>query len=783
MTRMMAPWICTFVLAFAAYMALGVQRLPGGDSGELLAEACLGGVAHPPGYPLLLLVLRLTKQLGTIFAPGVPFVVLANGLNAAFAAAAAACVSHSVWLIADRQAPIAAVFAGLLFASSELTIEYAVGLEVFALNNVLVGALHISFVRHFVEPPSVANLVAGAFLCGLGLTNQHTIILYEVPMILWVLFTSRPSVAMLARLAAAFLLGLAPYTSTLLAAQAPRPGSWGDTSTIGGLLHHILRREYGTFKLSPQTASTETVGERMSFYLADAIQEIGPLGVWLAALGLLALLTVGLHRVAPHTKARPPTSISRWLGLAQLSCWAFYLGVFNSLANLPLASPLPREVTRRFFLQPHLLLAVWSGVGVAALELLAGRGRVAGDVSVVGRSLSLTVAVAVLARRHLWAALDPALESLDLIRAFGEHLLDGLPVNAVLLSYTDIQWNSVRYLQVCESQRSDVQHLNLQVMAFPWFRRQHALYPGISFPALRPDVSSDRLSTGYAAYLSEFIQANSPRDAPMFLDLHALDDATIRDNQLVFHGLQVLPRGLVWEVHYDPPAATQRWRQFSTAHSPSAVLARFEALVQEAAAPPIPVLKPGRWEFAALSIAHDAVYQRNLARLGYWLAHGQLTTLEELHAHVLAFDAMQRELLTVLRRANALGSNESAALSYPLFAVEKNALVSQQRFQLYLDALSDVVVSVDAHGHEIIDHTATTMELRQLIAQRHAFRDAAIRHTQAFLPTLRAENDSDADAIQEVLTRLLHHQSMQRRTPKQQQQKKKRKRSRKKTAA
>ncbi|KAJ0407711.1 hypothetical protein P43SY_009048 [Pythium insidiosum] len=757
MTRMVAPWKCTFVLAFAAYMALGVQRLPGGDSGELLAEACLGGVAHPPGYPLLLLVLRLTKQLGTIFAPGVPFVVLANGLNAAFAAAAAACVSHSVWLVADRQSPIAAVFAGLLFASSELTIEYAVGLEVFALNNLLVGALHISFVRHFVEPPSVANLVAGAFLCGLGLTNQHTI--------------------------STFLLGLAPYTSTLLAAQVPRPGSWGDTSTIGGLLHHILRREYGTFKLSPQTASTETVGERMSFYLADAIQEIGPLGVWLAALGLLALLTVGLHRVAPHTKARPPTSISRWLGLAQLTCWAFYVGVFNSLANLPLASPLPREVTRRFFLQPHLLLAVWSGVGVAALELLAGRGRVAGEVSVVGRSLSLTVAVAVLARRNLWAALDPALESPDLIRAFGEHLLDGLPANALLLSYTDIQWNSVRYLQVCESQRSDVQHLNLQVMAFPWFRRQHALYPGISFPALRPDVSSDRLSSGYAAYLSKFIQANSPRDAPMFLDLHALDDATIRDNQLVFHGLQVLPRGLVWEVHYDPPAATQRWRQFSTAHSPSAVLARFEELVQEAAAPSISVLKPGRWEFAALSIAHDAVYQRNLARLGYWLAHGQLTTLEELHAHVLAFNAMQRELLTVLRRANALGSNESAALSYPLFAVEKNALVSQQRFQLYLDALSDVVVSVDAHGHESIDHTATTMELRQLIAQRHAFRDAAIRHTQAFLPTLRAENDSDADAIQEVLTRLLHPQSMQRRAPKQQQQKKKRKRSRKKMAA
>ena len=28
--------------------------LQGGDSGELVAEACLGGVAHPPGYPLFI---------------------------------------------------------------------------------------------------------------------------------------------------------------------------------------------------------------------------------------------------------------------------------------------------------------------------------------------------------------------------------------------------------------------------------------------------------------------------------------------------------------------------------------------------------------------------------------------------------------------------------------------------------------------------------------------------------------------------------------------------------
>ncbi|GLD96327.1 hypothetical protein PINS_up005010 [Pythium insidiosum] len=741
----MAPWMCTLVVSFATYIAIGVQRLPGGDSGELLAEACVGGVAHPPGYPLLLLLLRLTKTLGAVVAPQVPFVVFANILNAAFAAGAASCVTHSVWLITDRQTAVAAVFAGLLFAFCELTVEYAVGLEVFALNNLLIGALHTCFVRHFVTPISIANL---SFL-------------YEIPMIAWILATSRPSVGMLTRLACAFLVGLLPYSYTLLAATMPTPGSWGDTSTIGGLVRHILRQEYGTFKLSPQTALTEGFRERVMFYLADAAQELDVSGVAFAAIGLTALLVVGPRGMPSFAKTHPLPSISRWLGPAQLSCWVFYIGVFNALANLPLASPLPREVTRRFFLQPHLLLAVWSGVGVAMLEGLGERAKTRGRLSIVGLSL----AVAALARRRIWTLLDPSLDTPDLIRAFGQQVLDGLPANALLLSYTDIQWNSVRYLQVCESRRTDIRHLNLQIMAFPWFRRQQPLFPEIRFPALRPDVSSDRLSRGYAVYLSEFIQTNSPLQPHMFLDLHALDEATIREDQLVFNGLQVLPHGLVWRVLCDPSRARDRWREYATTHKASTVLQRFQQLVPiQTTVEKSPLLRAGRWEFAALSIAHDAVYQRNLARLGYWLAHGKLATLRDLQDHVLSFASIQQELLAVLHRAVTLGSTKdvdgAVALSYALFAVEKNAVVSQQRFQLYLDALSDVVVTVDAHGHEVIDHETTTTELRELIAQRDESRDTAIRHSEAFLPSLLQENDADVAAIQEVLTRLRDRQSM-----------------------
>jgi hypothetical protein len=176
------PWVCTLLLALLAYTTVWpLDRLPGGDSGELLAEACVGGVAHPPGYPLLLSLLRLvrwtTQQCNGVAGDeetSIRFAQWANAMNAGAAAAAAACVAHTVDLLAPKHSSVEAVAAGLSFALSKLTWEYARGVEVFALNNLLVGALHILVAKHFAHP-TARNACLGAFVCGLGLANQHTI--------------------------------------------------------------------------------------------------------------------------------------------------------------------------------------------------------------------------------------------------------------------------------------------------------------------------------------------------------------------------------------------------------------------------------------------------------------------------------------------------------------------------------------------------------------------------------------------------------------------------------
>lgn len=39
-----------------------VYNFSGGDSGELVAEGCILGTAHPPGYPLLTMLVYMLKE-------------------------------------------------------------------------------------------------------------------------------------------------------------------------------------------------------------------------------------------------------------------------------------------------------------------------------------------------------------------------------------------------------------------------------------------------------------------------------------------------------------------------------------------------------------------------------------------------------------------------------------------------------------------------------------------------------------------------------------------------
>ncbi|OQR84157.1 hypothetical protein THRCLA_23096, partial [Thraustotheca clavata] len=237
------PALVSFGIALPVYASTAFPSVAGGDSGELVAEACIagGGVAHPPGYPLFLMLLRKALEFKMKYSPA----YIANLLNATYAAVAVGCITHFVYLYGNKKHGLAAITGGLMYAFTPLTWEYAVGAEVFALNNMLCGVLFVlcAIFRRTLSP-WVAAL--GALICGLALCNQHTAILFEAPMIAWVLWHGRSVFRFyhIVFFALLFVAGLTPYLHMMEVAAIPRKGSWGNASSWMGLLRHLVREEY-----------------------------------------------------------------------------------------------------------------------------------------------------------------------------------------------------------------------------------------------------------------------------------------------------------------------------------------------------------------------------------------------------------------------------------------------------------------------------------------------------------------------------------------------------------
>lgn len=378
--------------ALAVYVATVAPGIPGGDAGELVAESCHLGTAHPPGYPLFTLLNHVTTRglpglldsVGLRPGPGIDGRAspawCANATASAMGALAALFTAQTTHLLlcarwwgdgsgADyHQQPsqqqeqqalvetakfagvkygaskhvscqrwwnrrgddgtellqeLASVCAALLMAFSPLTWQYSVTAEVFALNNLLLSLL-LSLAVRFSFRRDLATATGGAFVSGLALSNQHTAVLYVVPLAAWVmlqLVTSRchRSNALQRQrpqqdqhqhpwrrlfwetmiLVAFFLLGLVPYAFLPLAAKHfPRPGSWGNVATWGGFLHHLLRGDYGSLRLYSGNAGSGGGGggqdcfNRLWSWLRDLsfVQGLGGIVPALAALGMLSLL-------------------------------------------------------------------------------------------------------------------------------------------------------------------------------------------------------------------------------------------------------------------------------------------------------------------------------------------------------------------------------------------------------------------------------------------------------------------------------------------------------------
>ncbi len=629
-----------------------------------------------------------------------------NHMCAVFDALAAAFMFCSVSTINSIDKTVVSnsvigVTGVMLFAFSPLVWEYSTTAEVFALNNLLCAMLIYLTCRLFVsvrrwkessaakasKSPTITITgltLLGALVSGLALSNQHACLLqvaYLVPYIAGLLyFAGVPNFwALMVKAGLCFLWGLSPYAYLVVASHSPTPGTWGDMTSVSGLLRHVLRSEYGTFQLGFIRGS-ETALERVLIYCQYVSAESFHTAFPLAAIAVLFALSSmssspaaataerisnddksTTSSVRPNKKQSKPKSSSLFstpdtntalnsstglvarafgtdgnqLPLALLGLWLFYTAVWNCvLSNLPLSAPMPFAVHSRFWMQPNIVLYILVSVGSDQLWSCFVRrlnlGTSASYSAAISSVFQTAVVVAVVA-----VVFSSRFESQDrsrsgtVIHKYAELALTSLPERALLLSHTDLDWNPARYLQHCEALRRDVTQLSFQLMPYPWFGpRQAALYPNVTFPDTTfKGVSTERSSEGNAALIMRFLQANEVHSHSLGGDPIGtkfpgglfLDMQAVNEAEIeamgAWRGLTLVPWGTLYRVHGGGKPSLSALQQ--SHHSSVAQLRRLVAGFPVVDKRFIAQFPAGTWEFAAASVFYDAHYQLGLSLLTF----------------------------------------------------------------------------------------------------------------------------------------------------------------------
>ncbi|XP_025725759.1 protein O-mannosyl-transferase TMEM260 isoform X2 [Callorhinus ursinus] len=469
--------VAVFAGVAAVFTLTLPPSVPGGDSGELITAAHELGVAHPPGYPLFTLV----AKLAIILFPFGSVAYRVNLLCGLFGAVAASLLFFTVFRLSGSHA--GGILAAGVFSFSRLTWQWSIAAEVFSLNNLFVGLL-MALTVHFEEAATAKErskiAKIGAFCCGLSLCNQHTIVLYVLCIIPWILFRllkeKELSLGSLLKLSLYFSAGLLPYVYLPISSYLNQARwTWGDQTTLLGFLTHLLREEYGTFSL----AKSET-GSSMSKILLSQV-----------------------------TSMRTQLS----LNIQALAVWANIC-----LARKNRQNP---SLVERFWMQSNAVVAVLAGLGLATLASESNR-----VLNTSGLQCLEWLSAALFIIYQIYSNFSICDQRTNyVIDKFAKNLLASMPRDAIILLRGDLPGNSLRYMHYCEGLRPDISLVDQEMMTYEWYLPKMAKHlPGVSFPGDRWNPVEGILPSGMVTFnLYHFLEINKQKKTFVCIGIHEGD--------------------------------------------------------------------------------------------------------------------------------------------------------------------------------------------------------------------------------------------------------------------
>ncbi len=589
-----------FLVALLLYTLTLAPTVTLVDSGELIVAAQGLGVAHPPGFPLWVMLAHLASllPLGNVAAR----INFSSALFAALACAILTLVAAELLITASSStvptrktkagkqsrksegspgdgflvfAP--AVGGGLLMAFSRTLWAYATITEVYALNALLILLIFFLVVRwrrRIIETRSDSSaavathdtwIYAAAFVFGLAMGVHHVTVALTLPAIAVVVyrteglkfFTSRRLLyAALISISALILV----YSYLPWAASRSPAMNWGNPRSLQEIWWHITGRQYRVFF----SFSSAAMGAQFVEFCRMALREFGfawlPLTLFLAVAGL----------------------VSAW----KRDRTAFWFLLLIVLADL--AYSLSYEIAEdkdAYYLPAFISIAIAGGLGVRWLIQLAAsrRSRRWRPYVAAVTTIVLTSATAFAAnwpfnnRRHYFIADD-----------YVQNLFSTIATDGLLLTQDWQVASPMLYAREIERRRPDVKVVDINLLRRSWYfdYLKHA-HPGLmdrSREKIDPYVEilkqwerdpaafarSQELTQRISMAFLEMIQSivrNEIRVAPVYItnDLLVADQTNGYATRWIPQTYQLVPQGLVFNLatdqsFHEPPDPHLRMR-------------------------------------------------------------------------------------------------------------------------------------------------------------------------------------------------------------------------------
>lgn len=428
---------------FLGFIVLYIHNLSrsiyGGDVGDLVTAAYLGGVPHPPGYPLFtFLGYLLTRNPFLHQTPA-----FSVGLISALSSVAGLIVFYSFSKVLSQKA-VAAIIATLILGFSFLFWFYAEIGEVFALNAFF--ALLLLYLAYMYRvKKGLMYLLLLLFSLGLSFTNHQTIVLIVPSLFLLIAhtmwYTIKRNPFVLIGMFLLFVLGCTPYIYVFWASSHHPIINWDSVHDFSSFLHLLLRRDYGTFQAGifeqPAVLQRLVIGKT---YFGDIITQITIPAFLLSLLGFVRLW-----------KKEKIVSIAIAL--------AFFLSgpIFVMYAGFPIAGSFYLGVYERFFLLSEVILLIPFASGLVFFSEKLASFLPKRHYSLLFQFVFLMIPLALL----FYNFPKTNLASVSIGEAYAYDLLAPLPPHAVLVISGDTLVFNTWYVHLAKHYRPDILLYNI----------------------------------------------------------------------------------------------------------------------------------------------------------------------------------------------------------------------------------------------------------------------------------------------------------------------------------